>query len=175
MGQGKGKSIFMFCWPSTAEHWTYIRVVYFLSETPLEKTKFLSSSSYQVHIATGLRMAGMYLLFLSIRSPSGADSLRPHLCCLCLRGFLCTLGLLCLKGLVSLVSSIPSGTKALSASSSEEFPEPWGEGFDRDIPFKNWAFQGLSLWILPGCGPLYFYHLMYQEASLMMAEQVTDL
>ena len=45
--------------------------------------------------------------------------------------------LLCLEGLVFLVSSIPSGSYTLTASSSTEFPEPSGGGFDLDIPFRT--------------------------------------
>lgn len=42
-----------------------------------------------------------------------------------------------LEGLVFLVFSIPSGSNTLSASFSSRFPEPWGEGFDGDGPFRD--------------------------------------
>lgn len=43
----------------------------------------------------------------------------------------------CLVGLVFLVSSIPSDSYTLPASSSMRFPEFWGEGFDGDLPFRT--------------------------------------
>lgn len=38
---------------------------------------------------------------------------------------------------VSLESSITSGSYNISASSSAWLPEPWGEGFDDDIPLRT--------------------------------------
>ena len=40
------------------------------------------------------------------------------------------------KNLDSWVSSIPSGSYTLSTFSSSEFPEPKGEGFIGEIPFR---------------------------------------
>ena len=44
----------------------------------------------------------------------------------------------------------------LSPSSSTEFPEPWGEGSDADIPFRT-VLRSLTLCILSGCGSLYLF------------------
>jgi hypothetical protein len=46
----------------------------------------------------------------------------------------CVAVLLCPEGFVSLVSSLPL---APPTSSSTGFPEPWGEGFDEDTPFRT--------------------------------------
>lgn len=44
--------------------------------------------------------------------------------------------MLCLADVVSLMSFIPIGLDNLSASFSAMFPEPQGERFDGDNPFK---------------------------------------
>lgn len=53
-----------------------------------------------------------------------------------------------LEDLVFLVVSILSGS--CTASSTARFPQPWGEGFEGDIPFGS-----LTLWIMSGCGSLF--------------------
>ena len=66
------------------------------------------------------------------------------------------MALLCLQGLDFLVSSIPSGSYNLSVSSPMEFPEPYEEGFDRDIMFRAECSKVLHS-LHTGCGPMYFF------------------
>ena len=93
----------------------------------------------------------------SSRTPSVADTWRPCACCLSLCKLICAL-VLCLEGLVSLVAFIPSGSYTLSACSSSGFPDPWGEAFDGDIPFRtecskvSRSLHIVCLW-LPGFFP----------------------
>lgn len=42
-----------------------------------------------------------------------------------------------LESLIFLVFSIPTGFYSQSDFSSAEFPDPWEEGFDRNIPFRT--------------------------------------
>lgn len=61
-----------------------------------------------------------------------------------------------LEGLGSLLPSIHPGSHNLSASSSADFPEPQGERFDGDIPFRAECSM-ISLCIMSGCGCLYLF------------------
>lgn len=90
----------------------------FPCEIPLEKTKTLFVSCYQLEIASGLRMRHASTSPLNSRTSSGAVLCRPCACCLSLCEFICVLALLFLEGFGSLVFSIPSGSYSLSTSSS---------------------------------------------------------
>ena len=68
---------------------------------------------------------------------------------------------------------ILSDSCALSAPSSSEFPEHWGEGFDGDIPFRTECFK-VSHTLYNVCLCI-CSHLLQEEASLVMADQGTDL
>lgn len=59
-----------------------LRVFYFHSETPLEKTKWSFSSDYQLEIAYSLERKECVYFFFSFISPSGPDLPRPYTCCL---------------------------------------------------------------------------------------------
>ena len=88
------------------------------NETPLEKTKFSFVSGYQLEIASGLGMghgppSSLSSGTLSMEGrgdPLLPQSLWVHACPT----------QLCLEGLDSFVSSIPTGSYTLSASSSAE-------------------------------------------------------
>lgn len=73
----------------------------------------------------------------TLLSAPGPHLVQTPVYCYSFYEFICVPSLLYLRGLVSLVFSIPSGSYILSASSSAEFPEPMGEEFDRDIPFRT--------------------------------------
>lgn len=64
------------------------------------------------------------------------DLCWPCACCVSLCEFICPLIILILWGLVLLISSIHFVSCTLSASYSTGFPDPWGEGYDGDIPFS---------------------------------------
>lgn len=77
-----------------------------------------------------------------------------------------------LEHLVSLMSPMLSG----SVSSSAELLKARREGLDGDIPFWAECSKGsLILCMLSGCGLHICFHLLQDEASLMMAEQGIDL
>lgn len=67
------------------------------------------------------------------QTPYGPGPCSPCSCCLSLHEFICTAIMICLG---SFVLSIPYDSSILSASSSTEFPESWGEEFDRGISFR---------------------------------------
>lgn len=79
--------------------------------------------------------------------------MQSRACCLSLCKFICVPILLCLDSLESLESSILSGLYFLSSSSSIGFPEPWGERFDGDSPFRDQcskvshALHNVCLWV----------------------------
>lgn len=50
--------------------------------------------------------------------------------------------MLCLQGLGPLASSLSADFYNLHVSSSAESPEPWGEGFDGDLPFRIKCSKG---------------------------------
>ena len=107
-------------------------------------------------------------LLLSVLGPKQA---RP--CCLSLCEFTVAPALLCLEGLDSLVSSSPLAL-TLFLPLLPQFIEPWGDGFDGDIPFRAECSEVsplhiFQLWVSI-CS-----HLLKEEASLMMAEQDTNL
>ena len=61
--------------------------------------------------------------------------------------------LLCLGSIVSFESSNTSGSYNLSTSFSRQIPEPRGEGFDGDMPFKtdsqvSHSLSTVHLWVL---------------------------
>lgn len=88
--------------------------------------------------------------------------------------FICTPLVLCDP--VYLVPSFPFGSYTLSASPSTEFSEPRG---DRDL--MEATHLGLSvprlltLCTLSGCGSHISSQLLQEEASLVMADQGTNL
>lgn len=80
---------------------------------------------------------------------SGADPYRPFACCHSHCEFIRSSFLLCLGGLISLVSSI-SPALSLPVSSSSGLPEPLGEGFDEEIPFRSECVKvshALHVWL----------------------------
>lgn len=105
------------------------------------------------------------------RTRDGDLCLLPHLAWACagpvcpasLCEFIGASDLLCLEGLVSLVSALhpPPPPCVLPASSSFQFPEPRGEGFEEDHLALSVPVVGLC--ICP--------RLLQEKASLMMAEQ----
>ena len=75
------------------------------------------------------------------------DMCRPFASCRCLCEFLPFL--LYLKGFVSLESSVPTASYDMFESSFGKFPEPEGEWFDGDIPFRTGCFKISSLCTCP--------------------------
>lgn len=153
-----------------------LRAVCFPSDILLKKPHFSFTRGYQLELAFWLSMEACVLIPFSCRTPSGADPCRS--CACSVSEFLCvhhTLFVLYLESLVSLVPSILCGSYILSSSSSAEFPEPCGETFDGDISLRDEyskVFHSLNF----DCGSLFFFfQLMQEEATLMMAEQNTDL
>ena len=72
-------------------------------------------------------------------------------------------------------SSIPSGSHGLSTSSSVEFPESWGERLDGDVPLWWRVSRPLICVHCLAVGLCICAYLLQEEASLMVAEQSTDL
>lgn len=92
----------ILCWPSTVGGAAYLRVVYFPSESTLDKQKFSFVSGYQLEIASGLDV-GAYIHFcFQSRTSCGEDSA----CSLSRCDFMCV-NLVDFHSLVSLVSFIP--------------------------------------------------------------------
>ena len=111
---------------------------------------------------------GDMCLLLSVLGPKQA---RP--CCLSLCEFTVAPALLCLEGLDSLVSSSPLAL-TLFLPLLPQFIEPWGDGFDGDIPFRAECSEVsplhiFQLWVSI-CS-----HLLKEEASMTAARQGTDL
>ena len=107
----------------------------------------------------------------SAGTPSVVDLCRPYACCHSLCEFRCVSVPLCL-GFVSLGSPIPTGY--LCTSFSIEFPESCGKEFDGDILSRT-VSRCLTPCTLSICGFYMCSPLLREEASLMMAEQGTDL
>ena len=126
----------------------------------LERT-FSSVSGYQLEIVSGIGIGLVSTSPLSTGFPSGLDLCGLSAHCYSLCEFISAVALLCLEDLVSLVSSIPSGSYNLSASSSSGVPEPRGEEFDGDIPFRAecskvaHSLYIVQLWASASC-PFYF-------------------
>lgn len=104
--------------------------------------------------------------------------LRPEQALCMLRPFLrvrMCVGPACLEGLVFLVFTIPSASQNLSDSSCMGFPEPWGDEFDRFIPFRTScskvspSLHTVHLWVFV------FVLILQEGVSLRKAEQDTDL
>lgn len=76
----------------------------------------------------------------STGTPSIPDLCSPCTCCHGPCEFTFVLTLLYLEGLVYVVFSTLSGSYSLSIFSAE-FPGLWGEGFERDIPFRTKGFK----------------------------------
>jgi hypothetical protein len=96
-----------------------------------------SFASFQLEIASELEMEACVHLPSQGRDASGLEPRRSYASCHGLCGFICATIPLCLERLVSLVSSSPSDSSTLSASSSAGLSEPSGEGFDGDIPCRT--------------------------------------
>jgi hypothetical protein len=117
----------VFCWPSTDGHGAS-------HETALQQTNFSFVSYCQLEIASWLEM-GVHVYFSSPRW-------EPHCTCepcvlpqslwawVCINPFV--------SGRHCSVSSIP-GFYTLSASTSTQLPEPWGEGLVKVITFRKWC------------------------------------
>lgn len=149
--------------------------VFFSSETSLEETKFSFASGYQLERAAELGMEACMHFCFSSRTPSGADVCRSCECCLSLWVPMCV------------------DSYWLSASCFFGFPHfPWffshtfcllfhrvsgalkGRIWWRcliraECPRTSCSWQIVCLWV-PVCS-----HLLKEEASLMVAEQGTDL
>lgn len=123
-------------WSSTIYCWAYsisLGVVYFYSETHLEKIKFSFSSSYQIEIHFGFGMGGICVHFSfhfldHIWWPCACYlRLWAHACKICWFKRLCFLGFLHSFWLLSFSTSFPS----------PGFTEPWEKRFDSDITFST--------------------------------------
>lgn len=123
-----------------------LRVDYIPSETPLEKNILSFASDYSLEINSDLGTGTCAPSPLSTGTLSGAEPCKSCACCHSLSELICALDVLCLEGLLSLISSIPSGSCTLSPSLG-----PAG----RDL--------------------MEISHLLYKEASPMMAEQDINL
>lgn len=109
-----------YCWARELP----LNLVCIPTETLLENTNFSFMNGYQLEIDSGLKME---ICVYYPSQPWGAAgawvAYCHHLCdSLCVTALLSIL--VCLEGLVSLVSTIPTGSHNLSASTSSEFPEP---------------------------------------------------
>lgn len=107
----------------------------FPHEIPSKKHKFPFTSGYQSETASGVGMRGMVHSSFHSGMPSNAGLCRPCACCHSL-WVLTLISLPFLYDASSLVSSIHSSFYTLSASFSTGFPEPRGDWFDRDTPFR---------------------------------------
>lgn len=105
-------------------------------------------SSCQLKIGSGFQVGAVSIFHLTARIPNGLDLCKPCVHCPSLFKFSCALVPLCLGSTVSSVSSIPTGSHNLPASSSTEFPEPQGEGPNGDTLSKNWVWFPLPLLFL---------------------------
>ena len=98
------------------------------------KIKFSTVSSYKLQIVSGLGMQACVTSLFSAGIPFDLDSMgsmpRPLDPCLLPQSLWVQMFviLMRLEGLVSFVSSIPSSSYNLSASSSSGFPKPQGRG-----------------------------------------------
>lgn len=105
------------------------------SETLQEKTDFLFVNGCQLEITSGSRFGVTSNLPLIAVTPFDLDLCRCYVCYHDLWEFICTLVLLCLGDTASLASFISTGSYNHSASFTW-FPDPQGEGFDRDTSFR---------------------------------------
>ena len=113
-----------------------LRVVCFSSETLTEKTNFWFANSYKLETTSGSGVRCAPICLIS-RTPLNADPCGPcHAATICC--FICALVMLYLESHASLVSSNPSGSYTLSASSSTEFP--------CRRPSGSLCLRGTSLW-----------------------------
>ena len=86
---------------------------------------------------------------------------------------ICVLVTLCLQELISLVSSIISVSCNLSTSFSTGLPEPWVEGFDREIPYRMERFKVSFSTHCSTVSICIFPHMLQEAASLVMSEKDT--
>lgn len=114
------------CWLSTAGYGASLKCI--PRETPWRNLPFLCQ---QLWMGVGSRLGmvvNVHFLFEHWGS-IWVGSVNAAM----VSEFVCVAVLLCLKDSF-LGSSSPSGSHDLSVSSSTFSPEPWREGFDRDIP-----------------------------------------
>ena len=184
MRQGTSKDAieFIFCWPLLlGKQPTPLRIVCFPQWNSFGEKDIIICKLLSIGYSF-FRVCFFFFFPFSSRNPTGEDPDpgRPCVCCPSLWGWVhlfCWFTGPChvnLQVLVCLVSSIPSVSYTLSASSSVGFPDPWGEQFDGDIFFRPECFKvslvhNVWLWVSV------FGPICCRRKSLRMAEQDTDL
>lgn len=155
MGQWTSRNVteFVLCWPSTAVHGTWPKSGFIPSETLLVKINFFFVSSYLLETASKLGMEA-YVHFRSW--------FWDHIWCRPIQAlYMLPQPLWVHTFIVLAVFRRPyflgvlhfSGSQSLPVSSSSGFPEPLGEGFDEEIPFRiecfkvSHALHNVWLWV----------------------------
>lgn len=152
-------------------YWTwglFMRIICFPNGTPLEKTKFLFASAYQLEMASGW---GMETVSASL------SALGPHLvniwaCCLGLCELLCVPPLLCLESLDSLAFSILSDSSIREGGCvprCEGERTTWRSWFS---PLSMWDCSNLTQVLWLGDKPLYFRALSQWEVLVGCVDAV---
>ena len=109
-----------------------LKMVCFSSDIALEKTNFSLGIGHQLNIVSGLEREHVHTYPFSSSTPSPTDQCRPYAS---LWTHMCTSPVM-LRRPWFLGSSIPSDSFSFSMSSSTEFPENRGKGFNGNIPFR---------------------------------------